>query len=152
MRAVKLVLLDVDGTLIDSNDVHARTWVAALAEHGLQVEFEAARSLIGMGGPELMDSLGVPEEPGKRRALESRRAELFMRELDSLSAMAGAGRLLDRLAEAGLRRVVVSSSPQEQLEAMLEQVGLADRVDITISADDAARAKPDPALLVRALH
>jgi HAD superfamily hydrolase (TIGR01509 family) len=152
MSAIKLVLLDVDGTLIDSNDTHARTWVATLAEHGFPVEFEVVRSLIGMGGDDLMDELGVPQEPTRRHAIEDRRAALFLRELSSLSALAGAARLLDRLGEAGLRRVVVTSSPQEQLEAMLEQAGLIDKLDDTISADEVARAKPDPALFVRALQ
>jgi HAD superfamily hydrolase (TIGR01509 family) len=149
---VKLVLLDVDGTLIDSNDVHARTWVASMAEHGLQVEFEAVRYLVGMGGDELMDALGVPQEPSRRQSIEARRGELFLRQVPSLSALAGSARLLDRLGEAGLRRMVVTSAPQEQLEAMLEQTGLADKIDDTVSADEVSRAKPDPALFVRALR
>ena len=54
MRSVRGVLLDVDGTLVDSNDAHAHAWVKALAEHGVAVPFAKVRRLIGMGGDKLL--------------------------------------------------------------------------------------------------
>ena len=57
MRRFRGVLLDVDGTLVDSNDAHARAWVEALAEHGVQVPFENVRRLIGMGGEKKLTEL-----------------------------------------------------------------------------------------------
>ena len=53
MKRPRGVLLDVDGTLVDSNDAHAHAWVEALAEHGIVVPFEKVRPLIGMGGDKL---------------------------------------------------------------------------------------------------
>ena len=55
--ALRTVLLDVDGTLIDSNDGHARAWVGALRAHGYVVPFEQVRPLIGMGGDKLTPQL-----------------------------------------------------------------------------------------------
>ena len=51
------VLLDIDGTLIDSNDAHARAWAGALAAHGYVVPFEKVRPLIGMGGDKMLPIL-----------------------------------------------------------------------------------------------
>ena len=66
----RAVLFDVDGTLIDSNDAHAKAWVAALAEAGFQIPFERVRPLIGMGGdrmlPELVPGLSDESEPAAR--------------------------------------------------------------------------------------
>jgi len=50
MQSLRGVLLDIDGTLLDSNDAHALAWVDALEEHGISVPFERIRPLIGMGG------------------------------------------------------------------------------------------------------
>ncbi len=50
---MRVVLLDIDGTLIDSNDAHARAWVAVASEFGYEVSFSIVRTLIGMGGDKL---------------------------------------------------------------------------------------------------
>jgi beta-phosphoglucomutase-like phosphatase (HAD superfamily) len=51
------VILDVDGTLVDSNDAHARAWLEAFAERGITVAFERVRRAIGMGGDKLMPAV-----------------------------------------------------------------------------------------------
>ena len=56
-RVLRTVLLDIDGTLIDSNAAHARAWIGALAAHGYVVTFEQIRPLIGMGGDKLLPIL-----------------------------------------------------------------------------------------------
>jgi beta-phosphoglucomutase-like phosphatase (HAD superfamily) len=67
----RAVLFDVDGTLIDSNDAHARAWVAALAEAGYDIPFERVRPLIGMGGDRIVPELvpGLSETPNRRPAV-----------------------------------------------------------------------------------
>ncbi|HET8674408.1 MAG TPA: HAD family hydrolase, partial [Blastocatellia bacterium] len=62
MKPIRGVILDVDGTLVDSNDAHARAWRDALAEHSIDVEYEKARPLIGMGGDKLLPELTGLEE------------------------------------------------------------------------------------------
>ena len=57
MRRFRGVIRDVDGTLVDSNDAHARSWVEALAEQGITVAVEEVRKLIGMGGDKLLAKL-----------------------------------------------------------------------------------------------
>lgn len=66
------VLLDVDGTLVDSNDAHTRAWVKALAEAGVTVEFAAVRRLIGKGGDKLLPEVsGIDAESDKGKAVRS---------------------------------------------------------------------------------
>src|SRR5690349_4970827 len=97
--AQRVVLLDIDGTLIDSNDAHARAWVASLAEFGYTVSFERMRPLVGKGGDKILPELvGLdPESPEAKRMAE-RRGEIFRRqELPHLQATRGARDLLLRL-------------------------------------------------------
>ena len=62
---LKAVLLDVDGTLLDSNDAHARSWVAVLARHGHACDYSRVRPLIGKGGDKLLPEL-IGIGPGDR--------------------------------------------------------------------------------------
>src|SRR5436305_9319729 len=76
------VLLDIDGTLVDSNEAHVEAWVQTLKENGHEVGKEKIRSLIGMGGDNLLPAaVGVDKEsaPGKRMA--ERHSELFKERL-----------------------------------------------------------------------
>jgi beta-phosphoglucomutase-like phosphatase (HAD superfamily) len=72
------VILDVDGTLVDSNDAHARSWVQAFAEHGITVAYEDVRRAIGMGGDKPMPLVcGIQAESAEGRRISSRRGEIF---------------------------------------------------------------------------
>jgi phosphoglycolate phosphatase-like HAD superfamily hydrolase len=66
-KSVRGVLLDIDGTLVESNDAHAHAWVEALAESGHTVAFEAVRPLIGMGGDKLLPRCAV-STPSQKKA------------------------------------------------------------------------------------
>src|SRR5689334_16161417 len=77
--ALHTVLLDVDGTLIDSNDAHARAWVASLAEHGYVVPFDAVRPLIGEGGDKILPQLtGLDPESGEAKRIAESRGRIFL--------------------------------------------------------------------------
>src|SRR5437588_6762355 len=78
MERIRGVILDVDGTLVDSNDVHARAWVEALAEFGRPVAYEKVRKLIGMGGDKLLPAAaGIEESSAEGKKISKRRRELF---------------------------------------------------------------------------
>src|SRR5437868_6403991 len=93
------VLLDVDGTLIDSNDAHANAWVEALAELGPAISFDTVRPLIGMGGDKLLPKLlGVDADSRTGKAVARRRAEIFREKyVPHLRLTRGARELLRRL-------------------------------------------------------
>ena len=74
------MLLDIDGTLVLSNDAHAQTWVDTFREFGYDVSFEQVRSLFGMGGDQIIPRVvpGLTDEEGDGKAIAQRRRELFL--------------------------------------------------------------------------
>lgn len=152
--ALHTVLLDIDGTLIDSNDAHARAWVRALSEHGYVVPFDEIRSRIGMGGDKLLPEVsGLDPESGEAERIGETRGEIFRRdELPTLRPTAGARALLEHLASRDLELVVATSATADEVDALLEQAGVADLIQAASSADDAERSKPDPDILIAALR
>src|SRR3954451_3752024 len=95
--ALKAVLIDIDGTLLDSNDAHARTWVDVLHRHGHDVTFEKVRSLIGKGGDKLLwEAVRVDDASDEGKRLADERRALFMRDyLPTLRPTRGARALLE---------------------------------------------------------
>lgn len=147
------VILDVDGTLVDSNDAHARAWVEALEEGGFEVPFERVRPLIGMGGDKLLPAVtGLPEEDARVERIGKRRGEIFKaRFLPSLRAFPRTRDLLLRMREDGLKLAVASSAEPEELKALLRIAGADELVEGASSADDAGSSKPDPDVVHAAL-
>jgi HAD superfamily hydrolase (TIGR01509 family) len=147
-------LLDVDGTLIDSNDAHARSWVDVLRENDFDVTYAQVRALIGMGGDKLVRAVtGLDVERGRGKELAARRTELFRRDyLPSLTATKGARDLITRMKEADLRLVIATSARDQELNALLEQAGLSELIRRRTTSDDAEESKPDPDIVHAALE
>lgn len=118
MSNVRAVILDLDGTLLCSNDAHAQAFLEAGREMGLNVDFDAIRSLIGKGGDKLIpEAFGFSSqsEPGQR--LRRRKKEIFMaRYLEQLAPTPGARDLLLRLRDEGIRRVLATSSGESSVD------------------------------------
>jgi HAD superfamily hydrolase (TIGR01549 family) len=152
--ALRTVLLDIDGTLVDSNDGHARAWVDALRAHGYVVPFEQVRPLIGMGGDKVTPTLtGLDPESGEAERISETRSELFLeRELPALQPTRGARPLLEHMLGIGLELVVATSAKEDEVRALLEQAGVSDLIQLASSADDAERSKPDPDIVQAALR
>jgi HAD superfamily hydrolase (TIGR01509 family) len=154
MNVVRAVLLDVDGTLIDSNDAHARAWVDAGSEFGRAIAFADVRPLIGMGGDKVLPRLtGLDEDSHEGTRILARRGEIFReRYLPGLVALPGAVDLVRRLRADGKTLVVATSASEEDLEALLEQVGLEDILTEATNSDDADASKPAPDIVEAALE
>jgi len=153
-RALRTILLDVDGTLIDSNDAHTRAWVDSLAAHGYAVTFDHVRPLIGKGGDKILPELvGLDPDSGEAERIGETRGEIFLeRELPTLRATPGARALLERMLADGYELVVATSAKSDEVRALLTQAGVADLIQLASSADDADRSKPDPDIVQAALH
>lgn len=147
------VLLDVDGTLIDSNDAHAKAWVDALTERGYDVSFERIRRLIGQGGDKLLPNvISVSAESELGKSLSERRGEIFLdRYLQDVQPFPSTRALLERLRGDGFRLVVATSAQQREMEPLLDRSGVRDLLARTTSSDDAERSKPDPDIIDAAL-
>ena len=143
------VLLDIDGTLLDSNDAHAQAWSDALREAGFEIGSEAVRPLIGMGGDKLLPELTGLEadsEGGKR--LIERRKEIFAKEyLPDVRPFPNVIDLLDRLRSDGLKLVVATSASEDELHGLLEALGDKSLLEDATSSSDAKRSKPDPDII-----
>jgi HAD superfamily hydrolase (TIGR01509 family) len=150
---IRAVLLDVDGTLIDSNDLHAEAWRVVLDEAGFHLPFERIRGLIGMGGDKLLPALtNIASESAQGKALSERRTALFLREyVPRVRVLPGARALVDRIRAAGQQPVVATSANVPELSALLARAGLSDLLTSATTSDDAESSKPDPDIVQAAL-
>jgi len=147
------VLLDVDGTLADSNDAHARAWHTALAEHHFHHDLSLVRSWIGMGGDHLLpEATGLEAEHATARAISKRRGEILKQlYLPGIAPFPRCRELLARMKRDGLKLVVASSATEDELDLILARCGVRDLLHETTSSDDAENSKPDPDILQAAL-
>ncbi|MGA9770840.1 MAG: HAD family hydrolase [Blastocatellia bacterium] len=153
MKKIRGVILDIDGTLVDSNDAHARAWVEALAEEGISVPFDKVRPLIGMGGDKLLPRVsGLEEDSPRGRRIGQRRGEIFKeRYLPRLKPFPSTRDLLLKMRERGLKLAVATSAKEEELKPLLKIAGANDLIEEKTSSDDAENSKPDPDIVKAAL-
>jgi len=153
--AVQGVILDVDGTLVLSNDAHAQAWVDAYAEYGYEVSFDKVRSLIGMGGDQLMPKV-TPEltkDEGDGKAISERRKELIINRYGPKVVPAnGARQLIQRMKDDGLRLIIASSATSQELEVLLKAASVDDLINEVTSSSDAEASKPAPDIVEAALN
>ena len=151
---IRAVLLDVDGTLIDSNDAHARAWVDVGDEFDHEIEFGRVRWLIGMGGDRVLPELtGLEEESDEGRQILDRRGEIFReRYLPQLRAFPDTHALLERLRKDGRKLVIATSASGKDLKALLKQAGLERLIDDATNSDEAEESKPAPDIVEAALE
>ncbi|SFL81343.1 HAD family hydrolase [Methylobacterium pseudosasicola] len=143
---MRAVIFDIDGTLLDSVDLHARAWVEAFKHFGVETDEAKVRSQIGKGGDELMPVF-LPEERIKRegKEIESFRSDLFQKKyLPEVRPFPGVRPLFERIRESGLKIALASSGKGPEVERYQEILGIADLVDVVTSSDDADRSKPHP--------
>ncbi|MBA3943606.1 MAG: HAD family hydrolase [Herpetosiphonaceae bacterium] len=153
MTRIRRVILDVDGTLVDSNDVHTHAWVEALAQHGYDISFERIRSLIGKGGDKVLpETTGLEKDSDEGKAISKQRSEIFRTKyLPTLKAFPRVHELLQHMHDQGLKIVVASSAEKQELDALLEVAGATELVEQKTSSQDAKNSKPDPDIVDVAL-
>jgi HAD superfamily hydrolase (TIGR01509 family) len=143
---VKAVLCDIDGTLVQSNWLHAEAWRDAFAAMGIPLEVEELRRQIGKGGDELIPVFvpwwkrKIVEDP-----LKAYRKFVFQQEyMARVEPLPGARDLLLRCKQAGIEVALASSADGDDLEVYKRLIGIEDIVDESTSASDASKSKPHP--------
>jgi HAD superfamily hydrolase (TIGR01509 family) len=150
---VKAVIFDVDGTLVDTVDLHAASWVATFRQFGHDVAFDDVRAQIGKGGDQLMPVF-VPAETVQRQgeAMEAFRKDLYMREMIGRArAFPGVADLFRRIRADGRRVVLATSGKPDELAHYKALAGIEDLVDAATTSEDAERSKPHPDIFLAAL-
>jgi HAD superfamily hydrolase (TIGR01509 family) len=143
---VKAVLCDIDGTLVQSNWLHAAAWKDAFAVIGIGLELEEVRRQIGKGGDELIPVFApwwkrkYVEEPLKRYRKHVFQAD-YMAQVKSFPQVR---ELMLRMRDAGIKVSLASSADQDDLEIYKRLLKIEDLVAESSSADDADRSKPQP--------
>jgi phosphoglycolate phosphatase-like HAD superfamily hydrolase len=142
----KAAIFDLDGTLLDSVDLHALAWHEALKKFGHDVSFEQARSQIGKGGDKLLPVfLSADEQRDHGKEMEEWRSRHFKSAyLPLVRPFSAVPDLLRRVHDAGVRVAVASSAKKDELEKYLDIARIAELVDETASSEDAEESKPAP--------
>jgi HAD superfamily hydrolase (TIGR01549 family) len=149
----QVAVLDVDGTLVDTNYHHALAWYRAFRRHGIVLPLWRLHRHVGMGGDKYVATLAgkdVEERLGDaiREAWES----LFNEVLDEVEALRGARELIVDLKGRGHAVVLASSAIESHLEAFLDKLDARGVADSWTSKDDVEASKPDPDLVHAALE
>ena len=134
------VLVDIDGTLVDSTYHHTIAWSRAFRDHGEQVSLAAIHRSIGMGTPEMLQSLiGRTDD-----AIATTWRGYFDELVPEIEPCRGAAELLRTLHTRGLVVVLATSSPEDLIEEYRRKIDADDAIDDVVSADDVENAKPHP--------
>ena len=150
--AVEAALLDVDGTLIDTNYQHALAWFRAFEQHGFVLPLWRIHRAIGMGGDQLVPALvGDAADAEKGDDIREARSAAYEKLIGEVEPLHGSRELILDLKERGLTVVLASSSPQEELDHYLELIDARDLADAWTTKDDVEATKPAPDLVRAAL-
>jgi HAD superfamily hydrolase (TIGR01509 family) len=152
-QASTTVILDIDGTLVDTNYHHAVAWHRALRAHGHTVQMWKVHRHIGMGGDQIVGALiGEDAADGQGEEIRAAEAEAYAELIDEVEPMVGAHELLVDLRSEGLASVLASSARQEEVEHYLDLLDARDLVDAWTASADVEKTKPAPDLVQVALE
>jgi HAD superfamily hydrolase (TIGR01509 family) len=147
-----VAILDIDGTLVDTNYHHAIAWFRAFRQHGIVLPLWRIHRHIGMGGDQLVPSL-TDDQTEKEKGDEIRTAEtaLYLAFIEEVELMDGARDLITQLKDRGHTVVLASSAKQQEIDHYLDLLEARDLADGWTSSADVTSTKPQPDLVEAAL-
>jgi HAD superfamily hydrolase (TIGR01509 family) len=149
---IKAILYDIDGTLVDSNDMHVLAWEQAFADTGASFDRQTIHDQIGKGTDMLVPTLLPDLDEDAQQALGDAHGAIFKQKyLDTAKPFPGAHELLARSHATGQRVVLASSASAEELDHYLDLLDAHDLVETTTSSDDVEKTKPAPDIFATAL-
>lgn len=151
---VKAVIFDIDGTLIDSNDAHAESFVKAFNKFNKKVSFEEIRCLIGMGADDVLEKfLNDTEIRDFGDELKEYRKSIFLKEyLPKIQTFPKLKELFTKIRDDGKKIALASSASKEELAKYDEKLGVSDLCETETNSDDAEKAKPAPDIFEAAVR
>jgi HAD superfamily hydrolase (TIGR01509 family) len=151
---IQAVIFDIDGTLVDSVDLHAAAWQDAFAHYGVEVPFDAVRKQIGKGGDQLIPVFLSREQLDAFGAdLDDYRGKLFKSKyLAKVRAFPASRELIARVRDTGKRVALASSAKPDEIQVYKKIADIEDLIETETSADDAEASKPAPDIFEAALQ
>jgi HAD superfamily hydrolase (TIGR01549 family) len=145
-RGPRAWIFDIDGTLVDSNDIHATAWQEAFAEFGRKIDYDDIRGMIGKGGDLLVpDLLNAREMQTFGEKIKSYRKKLFKKKyMKSVEPFPGVREAFETLREEGAKIALASSAEPSEVDHYIELLEVEDLVDAHTSKEDAQFSKPSP--------
>jgi HAD superfamily hydrolase (TIGR01509 family) len=145
-------ILDIDGTLVDTNYHHAVAWYRAFRQHDVVLPIWRIHRHIGMGGDQLVESL-TDRETDEEKGDDIRTAEkaLYLALIEEVEPLAGARDLIERLKDAGKTVVLASSAKADEVEHYLDLLDARELADDWTTSADVEETKPEPDLVQAAL-
>ena len=141
------VILDVDGTLLDTNYLHVAAWWEAFRERGHDIRCADVHRALGMGSAELVERvLGRPDP-----SVIDAHSRYFAPYLGRMRPLPGAPDLLAATSELGRQVVLATSAKDDEAGLMLDAIGVRDVIGTVVSSGAVERAKPHPDIVERAL-
>jgi HAD superfamily hydrolase (TIGR01509 family) len=149
----RAAILDLDGTLVDTNYHHALAWYGAFRQHGIVLPVWRIHRHIGMGGDQVVAALAGAEAE-ERLGDDIRTAEkaLYLALIEETEPLEGARDLVADLKQRGRAIVLASSAKQQELDHYLDLLDVRDLADAWTSSADVAQTKPEPDLVHAALE
>ena len=146
-------ILDVDGTLVDSNYQHAIAWYRALREHDITIPLWRLHRLIGVGGDQFVArAAGDEVEERLGDAIRESEARLYGELIDEVVPLEGARELIVELRERGHAPVLASSAKEEDTEHYIELLDAGELIEAYTTSADVERTKPEPDLVAVAMR
>jgi len=147
-----IAILDIDGTLVDTNYQHVVAWYRAFRQHGHVVPMWVIHRHIGMGGDQLVESI-CGEEVEREQGDDIRATEkpLYKAMIEEVEPLEGARELMVDLKDAGHTVILASSAKEDELEHYLDLLDARDLADDWTSSADVEETKPAPDIVHSAL-
>ncbi len=149
---IKAILFDIDGTLVDTNDMHVLAWEEAFATVGATFDRQVIHDQIGKGTDMLVPTLLPDADQDQQQSLGDTHGAIFKTKyLQSAKPFAHAHELLAHVHGLGQRVVLASSASKAELDHYIDLLDARDLVALTTSSDDVERTKPAPDIFATAL-
>jgi len=152
-RVITAVIFDIDGTLVDSVDLHAAAWAVTFATYGKQIVVTTVRRQIGKGSDQLLPVFFSPAELTEfGEQLEQERSALFKRDyLPRVTAFPHTRELFERIKQDGKQIALASSAKEDEVKVYTQLAHIADLLTGETSSEDVAQSKPHPDIFAAAL-
>lgn len=152
---IKGVVFDLDGTLVDSVNIHLISWIEACRVLGISVRMDSStidliKDLVGLAAEDI--ALIITNDEAKAKSLAEVKRSIYLKKVGNISPFPGVVDGVRELKKLGLRIAIASSTSREIIEAVTKNVGIYDLIDAYVGSDDVVRRKPHPEMFLRAME